>query len=298
MKRRTVRKLGRPIGAISAMLMGSLTSACVGEPTTPPPLGVGLTTAADVTAGLVEHHRYHHHGGITLLIAMSLDTLSVSAAQQPAIDQVRATLRTAMAAARGSDDSLLRILADGVDAAHVDPAASDAAIAVIGEENAAVFAASVDALNALHSALSPPQRVALFDKVAWHWTIWQSATSDIARDNDWVATITDNLGLTAGQTDAVHAAFETRRRGAPVFDPNEITASLHSLSDAFQKTDFDARTLPAASLANQHMAIWGAEHLAYMVEAAVPVLHADQRARLAKTLREHASHPATADRGR
>src|SRR5450432_653234 len=31
----------------------------------------------EATAGLLEHHRYHHHGGVTLFVAMSLDTLGL-----------------------------------------------------------------------------------------------------------------------------------------------------------------------------------------------------------------------------
>lgn len=259
---------------------------------------MGLTSAVDVTAGLVEHHRYHHHGGVTLLVAMSLDTLSVSAEQQPAINRIRATLRTAIATGRASDESLLKTLADGVDAAHVDRATLDAALVSVGEASAAVYAASVDALNELHSCLAPPQRAALFDKVGWHWTVWQSANADSGHDNDWVAMILDNLRLTTSETDQIRTVFETRRRGALAFDPSEITAGLHSLADAFQKTEFDARATTPASLANGHMATWGAGHLAYLVEAAVPVLDAEQRILLARTLREHASRAAAADRAR
>jgi hypothetical protein len=46
------------------------------------------------------------------------------------------------------------------------------------------------------------------------------------------------------------------------------------------------------------MATWGAGNLAYLVEAAVPLLDAERRALLSKTLREHAGHGATADRAR
>jgi hypothetical protein len=296
MKAQAARKLRRIVGV--PLALAPLTFACAGTPSTPPPSGVGLTSAVDGTAGLVEHHRYHHHGGIILLIAMSLETLSISEAQEPAIDRVRTSLRTAMAAARVSDDSLLKALADGVDAGHVDGAALDVALATVGEQSAAVYAASVDALNELQRSLAPSQRAALFDKVAWHWTVWQSANGGSSQNNDWVVTIMDNLQLTARQAEDVHTALATRRRGAPAFDPKEVTASLRSLADAFQKTDFDARTITAASLADRHMATWGAGRLAYQVEAAVPVLDADQRALLGSTLRERVSHGAGAGRAR
>jgi len=296
MTRRTCTKPRWHAGAIAALALASLTSSCTGERLGPPPVGVGLTTAADVTAGLVEHHRYHHHGGITLLVAMSVDTLDLSPEQQPAIERIRAALHTAMLAGRGVDDSLLKTLADGVAAGRVDRASVDAALANIGEESAAVYAASVDALNELHRVLTPSQRAALFDKVGWHWTIWRSANGESSRDNDWVATITDNLRLTTDQTEQVHAGFQARRHGAAALDPNEIAASLQALSEAFQKTDFDARRITAASLANRHMATWGAAQLAYLVEAAVPVLDAEQRASLKRTLQEHASHATAAER--
>ena len=66
------------VGIVTAVLLGvGVAAGCGGNtassrpPVAPAPAGAG---ADEYASGLTEHHRYHH-GGVTLFIAMSLDTL-------------------------------------------------------------------------------------------------------------------------------------------------------------------------------------------------------------------------------
>ncbi|HEX3854165.1 MAG TPA: periplasmic heavy metal sensor, partial [Polyangiaceae bacterium] len=128
-------------------------------------------------AGLREHHRYHHHGGVTLFIAMSLDTLGVSPEQRAAVEKIRTDLHAGMQPAVAADQNLVSTLADGLGSSSLDPAKVDAAVARVAAASAAVRAATADALNQLHATLNPAQRAALVDKVESHWAVWQRSNA-------------------------------------------------------------------------------------------------------------------------
>jgi len=102
----------RRMGTVAAMLLVSgVTLGCSGGSTSGPPPATAASAGAsdddEVAAGLMEHHRHHHHGGVTLFIAMSLDTLGVSAEQQAAVEKIRTELHARMEAARIAEQSLV-----------------------------------------------------------------------------------------------------------------------------------------------------------------------------------------------
>lgn len=132
----------------------------------------------DAVAGLMEHHRYHHHGGLTLFIAMSLDTLGISPEQRTAVEKIRTELHARMEAADAAERNLEATLADGVAAASIDTAKVDADVAQLTAAAAGVHDASCDALNKLHDELTPPQRAALVDKVESHWAVWKKTNAE------------------------------------------------------------------------------------------------------------------------
>src|ERR1019366_1403035 len=153
----------------------------------------------DAAAGLMEHHRQHHHGGVTLFIAMSLDTLGVSPEQHAAVEKIRTDLHARMEPAHTAEQNLAATLADGLAAGSIDAAKVDAAVAQVTAAAAAVHDASADALNELHTVLTPPQRAALVDKVEAHWAIWQKAnaeeTDPAKSEGGHLATLATELGL-------------------------------------------------------------------------------------------------------
>ncbi len=247
-------------------------------------------------AGLREHHRYHHHGGVTLFVAMSLDTLGVSPEQRAAVEKIRATLHARMDPARIAEQGLMATLADGLAAGSIDTAKVNAGIAQVNAAAAAVHDASADALNELHAVLTPPQRAALVDKVESHWAVWQDAN---ARDRSpggdrRLATLAAELDLTPDQVSKIQAGLGEKMRAVPAVDPREVSAHVHAFGDAFRGERFDARALTTTNGTDARLAGWGATHLALLVETMSAVLTPDQRAGLAQILRAHATHDPNA----
>jgi Spy/CpxP family protein refolding chaperone len=194
-------------GIFATLLLGAGTVlGCGGSSAAnAPPVAVAGASAEeeDATAGLVEHHRHHHHGGVTLLIAMSLDTLGLSPEQRPAVEKIRSDLHARMEPARAAEQNLVGTLADGLAAGTLDPVKVDAAVAQLTTAAAMVHDASTDALNQLHAILTPPQRAALVDKLEAHWSVWQKANTD---ENDHLTQLTVDLTLTPDQVDKIRAS--------------------------------------------------------------------------------------------
>jgi Spy/CpxP family protein refolding chaperone len=246
----------------------------------------------------MEHHRYHHHGGVTLFIAMSLDTLGVSPEQRAAVEKIRTDLHTWMDPARRAEQNLMAMLAEGLAAGSIDAATVDAGVTQVTVAAATVHDASAYALNELHNVLTPAQRGALVDKVESHWALWQKANAEEAgptrQEGGHLAVLATDLRLTADQVDKIRAGLGDGMKSVPRLDPQEIAAHLRAFGDAFRSEKFDANELTTASSANAHMIDWGATQMAHFVETVNPVLTPDQRAKLAQRLREHATHnPST-----
>jgi Spy/CpxP family protein refolding chaperone len=246
------------------------------------------------TAGLIEHHRHHHHGGVTLLVAMSLDTLGVSLEQKAAVEKIRRDLLTRMEPARVAEQDLLGTLADGVAGGAIDSAKVEAAVAALSSAAATVNDASTDDLNQLHAILAPPQRRALVDKLEAHWSVWQNAN---AEDNDRLSQFAADLGLAPDQVDRIRASPADGMKVGLRFDAQEVAAHIQAFCDAFEAPTFDAKTRITGSAAADHMAGWGGAHMAHFIESVSPVLTPEQRAKFAQLLREHASHNPSAEGG-
>jgi Spy/CpxP family protein refolding chaperone len=278
---------------IVALLLGAACAAggCAATRATAP------TTEDDPAASLLEHHRHHHHGGVTLLVAMSLDSLGVSAEQEAAIEVIRADLHARMEAARGAERRLLGTLADGLEGAPgLDASAVDADLAKATAAVVAVHDASLDAMVTLHEALTPVQRAALVDKLEAHWAVWRSANGAEpgpagARDGP-PSMLTEGLDLTAAESARIRAKLQESPHATPRFDPAEVALRLHALGDAFRGERFDPRAVAGGHAANEQLGAWGVARMARFVAAARAVLTPAQRAALGGRLREHAAHDA------
>jgi len=287
-------------GIFAMLLLGTgAVLGCGGSAAThAPPASVAGASAEeeeeDVVAGLVEHHRHHHHGGLTLLIAMSLDTLGLSPEQKPPVERIRSVLYARMEPARAAEQNLLFTLADGLSAGVLDPAKVDAAVAQLTSVAATIHNASTDALNELHSILMPPQRAALVDKLEAHWSVWQRANID---ENGRLTQLTADLTLTPGQVDKIRVSQAEAMKAVPRFDPQEVSAHIRAFGDAFRAQTFDAKALTTGGTATAYMVGWGAAHMAQFIESVSPVLTPEQRGKLAQMLREHANHNPSANGG-
>ena len=285
------------MGMIATVLFGALTAMNCGGASAnarPPATAASASDVDEVAAGLTEHHRHHHHGGVTLIIALSLDTLGVSPEERTTVEKIRRELHARMEPARVAQQKLAAALADGVAAANLDATTVEAAIAQVSAAAAKVHDASTDALNELHAVLTPPERAALVDKVEAHWSVWQRAnaeeTDPANLDGSRLAMLTTGLGLTQDQVNKIRAGFGEGMKSVPRLNPQEIATHIREFGDAFRSEKFDAKALTCANGANAHLAGWGAAHLAHFIEAVSPVLTSDQRAEFAQRLREHSAH--------
>lgn len=248
----------------------------------------------EAKAGLVEHHRHHHYGGVTLLLAMSLDTLGVSPEQKVALEKIRNDLQARMEPARAAEQSLLAMLADAVAAGAFDAARVDAAVSQLTSASAPLHEASVDALNQLHALLTPPQRAALIDKVEAHWSVWQKAN---AEESEHLMYLAAELNLSPEQVEKVRANLAEGMKTVPRFEPQEVAAHIRAFGDAFRAPTFDAKTLPDGGAATSHMVGWASVHLVHFIEAVTPVLTLEQRTKFSQMLREHAGHDPSGQGG-
>jgi Spy/CpxP family protein refolding chaperone len=250
----------------------------------------------EIGAELVEHHRHHHHGGVALFLALSLDSLGVSAEQQAQIEKIRDTLRAKLEPAQAAEKKVALLLADEIAAGKVDQPKVDAAIGRLGAASGAVHPAVVDALVQLHGVLDETQRTALVDKVEAHWELWKDANGvgvDPAerREHGRLETLAIELSLTPEQVDSIRKRLQT----APAeiggrLDAEKVEAHLKALGAAFEAPTFDAKSVGPNDGVNARLTNWGASRMARFYAAVTPVLTPDQRTKLAERVREHANH--------
>ena len=244
-------------------------------------------------AELREHHRHHHRGGVTQLIAMSLDTLGADDASRPQIEKLQTDLYVCMVPAGEIEKRLLLALADGVAAGTIATAEVDAAIEQRNIAAAAAHDCSMDTLNRLHALLSPMERAALVDKVQAHWEAWRQVNHEAeagGRERGGrLAELAQELSLTADQVEKISASLRAARAGrAGTFDPKKAEAHVQSFATAFVGESFDAKSV--SMNANAHLATQGGRRMARFYEAVTPLLTPEQRTKLAEHLRERASH--------
>lgn len=269
-------------------LVGSVAiSACTGAAANSP---VAETAPSDQqTQDLHAHHRHHHRGGVTMFVAMSLDTLGLPPEQEAVVAKIQDDLFARMEPTRLGERAVLDTLADGIAVGAVDRVKLDTAITQLAGASGAVHDATAEALNQLHAALTPAQRGALVDKVLAHWNVSRQGEDEGAgkgRHDAHLAELGAAFGLSADQSARISASF---RAGLPAVPAPDVGAHLQRL-DAFRGEVFDVRTLPGGAGANAELARRGALRMARFYEAVATVLTPEQRAKLARTLREHAGH--------
>lgn len=249
----------------------------------------------EVSADLSEYHGHHHHGGVAMFIAMSLDSLAVAPEQAAKIEKIQGDLFGKMEPAHAAEQKLLGILADGVAAGKVDETKVKGAIDGVKSASIGVHDAAVKSLDELHATLTPEQRAALVDKVEAHWEVWRNANSREEAVGDeahpgHLDRIAKDLNLTADQVTQVRTTFGERMKKHPLqFDPGQVETHIEEFGTAFKSDKFDAKTLKHGAFAQQHLAVWGAWRMAHFYEALAPVLTPEQRAKLSAEMKEHAA---------
>jgi len=249
----------------------------------------------EVSADLSEYHRHHHQGGVTMFIAMSLDSLGVAPDQAAKIEKIQGDLFAKTEPAHAAEQKVLTTLADGVAAGKIDEAKVKTAIEGVKTASLGVPDAAVQSLNDLHDVLTAEQRAALVDKVEAHWEVWKNANNQEEAAGDeahpgHLNRVAKDLGLTADQVTQVRAAFSERVKKHPLkFDASQVETHIEEFGTAFKADKFDAKALKHGPFAHQHLAVWGAWRMAHFYEALGPALTPEQRAKLSAEMKEHAA---------
>jgi Spy/CpxP family protein refolding chaperone len=275
-----------PVASASAASATGLASTDVGDD--------------DQGAAFVDHHR-HHHGGVAMFLSMSLDSLGVPDGERADIEKIQTNLMSKEQPVHAAQQNVLSVLADGVAAGKVDTKKLDAAIAQVETASAAAESASADALNQLHTTLSPLERQALMDKLNAHWGVWKQANAEETqkpngKNVDRLGVLTTDLALTQDQANQIKAATANAATNdkAPKLDPNDVDAHLKTLTASFESETFDVKTLNGVPFGDAHLASRGERSMASLYAAAAPILTADQRTKLAQKLRDHATQESGA----
>jgi Spy/CpxP family protein refolding chaperone len=284
----------------SAAPKPATTAAASASGATSAAAAVADTSVADgekAAADLKHHHHHHHHGGVTMFIHMAIDSLGVSPETKAKLEKIQADLHAKMAPSREAGRAVLQLLADGVAAGTIDKGKVDAALAKQATASAGVHAATQDALNQLHEALSPAERGALVDKVRAHAEVWKKANHDEEYGSKEKGThlgkLTADLSLTPDQVEKISAAL--KKDAPPKPDPAAIDAHLKAFETAFVADKFDAKTLATtANAANAHISKHGSARIARFYEIVTPLLTPEQRTKLAEHLKERLNDPHAA----
>jgi hypothetical protein len=251
------------------------------------------TAAQDI----LEHHRYHV-GGLTGFTLMSLDTLGVPDERRGQIDNIQSTLEAGMEPVHDAERGLLSTLATGVAAGRVNPHDVDAALARIKTTAEASRRVSSTAMTQLHAALTEVERATLIDKIMAHWEVWKAANAaeldagvDGRRRGCRLSRLTDEVGLSPPQVDAIRTALRTTPWVLPAVSNTELSDDVGTRLDtfrvAFANDAFDANSVDSCTGADAHLAVSGASRMARFFSIATPLLSVAQRTTLAAHLREH-----------
>jgi Spy/CpxP family protein refolding chaperone len=249
----------------------------------------------EVSADLGEYHRHHHHGGVTIFIAMSLDSLGVAPDQAAKIEKIQGDLFAQLEPAHAAEQKLLNILADGIASGKIAEPKVKGAIEGLKVASIGAHDATIKSLNELHALLTPEQRAALVDKVDAHWEAWKTSNNQDEAAGDeahpgHLDRVAKDLDLTPDQVTKIRASFGDGLKKHPLkFDASQVEAHIQEFATAFNSDKFDAKALKHGSFAHQHVAVWGAWRMAHFYEAVGPVLTPEQRAKLSAELKEHAA---------
>jgi Spy/CpxP family protein refolding chaperone len=248
------------------------------------------------TAGVRSLHRHHHHGGIAMFVALSLDTLGANEAKRPQIDKLQADLRGHMGAAREAEKNLFQVMADGIAAGTLDQAKVDTAMVQLASATEAVHAATAGTLNQLHALLSPDERAELVEKVKAHAEVWRNVNHDAepgSRERGGrLAELTADVGLAPDQVDKIATALKASGHGVRRHFNREMAMKrLDAFAAAFVGAAFDAGALRTGASADGHVAAHGSKRMVHFYQTVAPLLTPEQRAKLAGHLREHLGQP-------
>ena len=301
-----MNKLLRNIALPAAALMFAL-AGCGSSPATDGAASTVNTAAATAalapTAGAAvnDHDRHGHKmplfGGIDQLTDLTPE-------QGTKIKAIEDGLHANHAAMRDAHQKLDELLAKGLEAGQLDQTAVDAQVAELARLETSQHAAMADGLDQLHAVLTPAQRTTLvaseqarfakFDGREGREHDHKGDDAKEAHDGEGLRgpmKMFRDLDLTAGQKDALVAKLPAPP--ADVAQPDakraDHVAKMKSFTSAFASDSFDAKSFDFGKEAPK-MERGGPDRMVHVVAAAIDVLDAGQRTKLATELRDHSEH--------
>lgn len=241
-------------------------------------MSVSITSAVALAAGGValahDAEARHGHGQQAGLLGQALQLDSLTPEQRTAIGQLVDRRRAASVPVRAADAQVLTALAQQVEQASVDRQSLGPVL--VAEDKAADAQSAVerDAINRLHSLLTPAQRGQLVDRIEAEHA--RKDAGEERRHPAWGG----KLGLTAEQKSQIAANLGERQRASGAKAGHD--GERHQALESFRGDSFD----PSALVHVEHRG----ERAEKLAEAMVPVLTPAQRGQFANRLRARAAH--------
>jgi Spy/CpxP family protein refolding chaperone len=278
---RTQSSLNNRIFAVTAVGLGLLAAACGSTPdATTPTAADQAAQAAPAPAAQATQRR----AGMGVPFLRAVDGLTnLSADQQQKIAGLRATLQQQAAPVVAARAKLGAEIASEVRAGKIDETRIQPLVDQVSAARAATQPARQQALNTLHDTLDASQRQALVDGMPARAAGWHGK----GKMKEHMEKLAAELGLTDAQRDTIRATLKAERgEGAEHShehrDHAEGKGRMQARAAAFVADKFDAASLDVG--ARPDMAKHFSKRMTRFLEAAVPVLTADQREALASKI--------------
>jgi hypothetical protein len=257
-----------------------------------------LASAAPSVVTSKPRARFARHGGLASGVFHAARDLDLSPAQQDSLEKIETSLKSDDDGVRSAMKAFRADLVTGIRAGKLDAAKLTADDAVVDKAVAEHLSKEAEALDSLRALLDASQRIALVSSVRAkqaehesHMTSWMSAREADGGAPDWTKRrldkLTADLGLDAAQQKQASAVLakssDAPNAAAMQARWDERKKRSEAMLTAFAGDTFDAKKLDLGVLPGKsaHEAL---DHMAAFFTQLVPILHPDQRDKLATSM--------------
>jgi Spy/CpxP family protein refolding chaperone len=230
--------------------------------------------------------------GLHGMVAAALDQVTLRPDQRAAVEALKADIKAQSEPLRAAHEALVETVATSVQAGAIDHTTLDPAVSAMQAAAQAHRPVFQDAANRLHALLDAGQRQQLVD--ALRDKVHAGHGHGMWGKHDHLSKIADELGLSQAQRDAVEAKLQALRDSERAAHEQgragmrEHFEHMKAVADAFVSDSFDAHALALGEKMPGHDMM--AQGVVARLEAALPILTADQRVQLAQLIRTKRLH--------
>jgi Spy/CpxP family protein refolding chaperone len=297
----------RRAGSILGLLMATVAAVgCQGQKDESAPAAITSASSgarvqsasATTDAGPRAHGRFGRHAGLTSSLFRAANDLALPQAEQASLDAIDEGLRSDDGSVRAAMKGFRADLVQGVRSGRIDTAKLTGDDVAIDKALSEHQVKETAALDALHALLTPPQREALVGGIRQRQAeretrgaAWLDAKEADGGAADWSKRRLDRwtaeLSLDPGQQKQVTALLGKRSgppssadlRGRWDDRRKRFDAVLTAFAaEAFDGGSFDLGVMPGKTAHEPF------DHMVEFFSAFVPILHPDQRDKLATSL--------------